>query len=258
MESCIFEGRVKHARKAPVAHAFSYRIFLMYLDLAELPRLFERRWFWSTERAALARFRRSDHVGPDDEPLDVSVRKLVESETGIMPLGPIRLLTHLSYFGYCFNPVSFYYCFDPAGKHVETIVAEVNNTPWGERCCYVLSEDMNTGNARARRYRPTKSMHVSPFMDMNIEYDWSFTEPGTSLNVFMANSKDGERFFAAALALSRTEISPLSLARVLVQYPIMTARVLSGIYWQALLLWLKRCPFYAHPSKRQALAAKQQ
>ena len=257
MRSCIFEGRVRHTRTDPVTHRFSYRIFLMYIDLAELPRLFEKRWFWSSKRPALARFRRSDHVGRPDEPLAQSVRTLVAEQTGETPKGPIRLLTHMSYFGYCFNPVSFYYCFDESGKSVETIVVEVNNTPWGERSCYVLAESDNRGNGNVRRFRPAKLMHVSPFMDMDIEYDWSFSEPGDSLKVFMANSKDGKRFFDAALALERTEITGFSLARVLLKYPFMTARVLVGIYWQALLLWIKRCPFYPHPSKRGPLAARQ-
>lgn len=258
MESCIYEGRVRHTRSMPVAHRFSYRIFLMYLDLAELPKLFDRRWFWSVRRPALARFRREDHVGPASEPLDTSIRRLVEAETGRVPTGPIRLLTHLSYFGYCFNPVSFYYCYDPSGERVETIVAEVNNTPWGERTCYVLSESMNVGRNGTKRYNPAKKMHVSPFIDMDSEYDWCFTEPGPALKVFMANSGNGRRFFDAAMELRRAEITATSLARVLIAYPFMTVRVIAGIYWQALLLWLKRCPFYPHPSKRRTVSAEQQ
>ena len=257
MQSCIFEGRVRHNRKKPVAHSFAYRIFYMYLDLAELPTLFEKRWLWSSTRRALARFRRTDHVGPADEPLAETIKELVRNETGTEPAGPIRLLTQLSYFGFCFNPVSFYYCFDREGKQVETIVAEVSNTPWGERCCYVLPRDRSEGSANPLRFTPDKIMHVSPFMDMAIDYDWSFTEPGDRLNVFMANAKDGERLFDASIALTRTEITGASLARVLLQYPWMTARVVVAIYWQALRLWLKRVPFYPHPDKRQPLTTEQ-
>jgi DUF1365 family protein len=256
VESCIYEGRVRHSRTSPVEHRFAYRIFYMYLDLAELPTLFDRRWFWSVRRRALARFRRSDHVGDESEPLVSTIRRLVAGETGREPRGPIRLLTHLSYFGYCFNPVSFYYCFDEDGRDVETIVAEVSNTPWGERTCYVLPVEQSLTKGRALRFTPEKKMHVSPFMDMDISYDWSFTQPGEGLKVFMANARDGQRFFDASISLERREINGRSLASVLFRYPWMTGRVVAGIYWQALLLWIKRCPFYPHPSKRQPITAK--
>ncbi len=256
MKSCLYVGQVRHSRLEPVRHRFTYRIFFTYLDLAELDTVFAGRWFWSTRRKALARFRRSDHVGRASQSLDRTVRRMIEEETGQWPAGPIRLLTHLSYFGYCFNPVSFYYCFDADDQHVETVVAEVSNTPWGERSCYVLPRDGSIGPNSTMRFAPQKKMHVSPFMDMDIDYDWSFTEPGDSLKVYMANARNGRRFFDAAIALERREISGASLAGALLKYPFMTARVIVGIYWQALLLWIKRCPFITHPKKQKPLAAE--
>jgi DUF1365 family protein len=130
MHSAIYHGWLRHRRHAPSRHAFRYRLFLMYLDLAELDTVFRGRWLWSARRMALARFDRTDHLGDPDVPLDRAVRDLVESRGGRRPAGPIRLLTHLRYFGHCFNPVSFYYCFDAGDTRVETVVAEVNNTPW--------------------------------------------------------------------------------------------------------------------------------
>jgi DUF1365 family protein len=146
MHSCIFSGQVKHSRAVPVGHAFQYRVFMMYLDLEELPQVFRGRWFWSATRPALARFRRENYFGDADEPLEKSVRDLVMQRTGRRPTGPIRLLTNLSYFGYCFNPISIYYCFDARDTRVETIVAEVSNTPWGERHCYLLADSANLGD----------------------------------------------------------------------------------------------------------------
>ena len=258
MESCIYEGRVKHSRTEPVLHRFGYRMFMMYLDLDELPELFRKRWFWSVSRPALARFRRSDHLGPEDEPLSESIRNLVEKETASRPRGPIRLLTNLSYFGYCFNPVSFYYCFDADGETLKTIVAEVNNTPWGERDTYVLPESMDVGGRGIKRFKPKKKMHVSPFMPMAVEYDWCFTDPAERVKVYMANSRDGRRMFDASINLKRTEISGTALASVLARFPLMTVKVVLAIYWQALRLWIKRCPVYAHPEKRQKIAAEAQ
>ena len=258
MESCIYEGRVKHSRTEPVLHRFGYRMFMMYLDLDELPELFGKRWLWSVSRPALARFRRSDHLGARDEPLSESIRNLVEKETGSRPRGPVRLLTNLSYFGYCFNPVSFYYCFDEDGETLKTIVAEVNNTPWGERDTYVLPESMDVGRRGVKRFQPKKKMHVSPFMPMEVEYDWCFTEPAERVTVYMANSRGGRRMFDASISLKRTEISGPALASVLARFPFMTAKVVSAIYWQALRLWIKRCPLYAHPDKRQKIAAEAQ
>lgn len=256
MNSCIYEGRVKHSRRKPALHQFSYRLFMMYLDLDELPTLFENRWLWSVTRPALARFRRSDHLGEENKSLADTVRCLVETETGTRPRGPIRLLTNLSYYGYCFNPVSFYYCFADDGETVEFIVAEVNNTPWGERDTYVMDCRNETATASSWRFQPTKKMHVSPFMPMELEYNWVLSAPTDRLAIFMANSKNGRRFFDATLSLDRTAISGPSLAGLLFRFPFMTARVTCAIYWQALRLWLKRCPVYKHPGKETEITAR--
>ena len=249
MKSAIFAGQVRHRRMKPRGHEFVYRLFMMYLDLSELDTVFKKRWFWSARKPALARFRRENHLGDASVPLDQAVRDLVESKTGERPQGPIRLLTNLSYFGYCFNPVSFYYCFDTRDQGLETIVAEVNNTPWGERHCYVLCEAMNQGKATHKRYSPSKQMHVSPFMPMDIDYDWRFSSPQDSLTVHMENAHKGRKVFDATLDFKRTEISAWSLARVLLMYPLMTLKVIFAIHWQALRLWLKRVPVYDHPAK---------
>jgi DUF1365 family protein len=219
----------------------------MYLDLDELPTLFQGRWLWSSNRFSLAWLRRQDHLGNPEVPLIQAVRDLVEQQTNKRPQGPIRLLTHLRYWGYSFNPVSFYFCYDPGGEKVETIVVEVNNTPWGEQHCYILSEALNQASGPKKRYRFNKAFHVSPFMDMDVQYDWRFLEPGRQLVIHMDNHKNSAKFFDATMTLARKEITGPSLARVLLHYPFMTGKVIGTIYFQALQLWLKKCPFYPHP-----------
>jgi DUF1365 family protein len=237
--SCLYVGWVRHRRYAPRAHAFRYPLFMVYLDLAELGDVFKGRWLWSAQRPAPARFAREDHLGDPRVPLDEAVRELVASKTGLRPSGPIRLLTHLRYFGYVFNPVSFYYCFDAGGERVETIVAEVNNTPWGERCCYVLD---------GLKAETRKAMHVSPFMPMDLRYAWRFTAPGTHLGVHMRLTRKDDTVFDATLALCQEPISN----RILLRFPLMTAKVIAAIHWEALKLWRKRVPFHTHPAKAQA------
>jgi uncharacterized protein len=260
MHSCLYFGRVRHRRHGggadPVSNEFEYRLFMVWLDLAELDTVFRGRWFWSARRRALAWLRREDHLGDPAVPLDEAVRALVAERTGQRPSGPIRLLTHLRYFGHCFNPVSFFYCYDAAGTELETIVAEVNNTPWGERHCYVLPRDVARLRGPAREFALAKEFHVSPFLPMETHYQWRFTEPGARLLVHLRNEERGRHAFDATLSLQRREISGGSLASALGRFPFMTLRVVTLIYWQALKLKLKGATYYTHPGPDTARMEK--
>jgi DUF1365 family protein len=236
---------------------FQYRLFFMYLDLAELPTLFDIHPLWSYERLNIACFRRRDHFGDPKIPLDQALRDIVEDRIGRRPDGPVRLLTHLRYFGHCFNPASFYYCYDSVNTGVETIVVEIHNTPWGERHCYVLGAEQNEHPMKHwRRHRLDKSFHVSPFIDMNISYDWRFRVPADSLQVHMIDYQSGDKLFDASLKLHRREITPSALTAVLIRYPVITGKVITMIYWQALRLVLKKTPIFTHPKKRESMAER--
>ncbi len=271
LQSCLYEGRVRHRRFTPIANAFTYSAYWVYLDLAELDRVFAGKWLWSTSRPAIARFDRRDHLlFPDDvtppsvpdprpsqgqrpvrsaaelPPLDDSIRQLVLSATGTPITGPIRVLTQLRLWGYLINPVSFYYCFNADGTETDVVVAEVNNTPWGERHCYVLDRRSQAGQRLS--FEHAKQFHVSPFMDLDMSYRWRLRSPSETLTVHIENWRSTACIFDCTLHLKRREITSGGLAATLLRHPFMTGKVAAAIYWQALKLWWKRCPFVPHPN----------
>jgi hypothetical protein len=253
-ESAIYEGWVRHRRFEPVEHTFRYRFFLAYLDLAELPEVFDPFPLWSARRRAPARFRRSDYLGDPARPLDQCVREVVADAGAPRPTGPIRLLTGLRYLGHCFNPVSFYYCFDPTGRRVEFVVAEVENIPWGERHAYVLERGDREGTVLASEL--DKNLHVSPLMGMDQTYSFRATEPGERLQVHI-ESRPREvgmdatcptsKTFDATLSLRRRELSRPLMLGLLARYPANSLGTVAKIYAQAARLKLKGARYYPHP-----------
>jgi DUF1365 family protein len=240
--SALYEGAVRHRRFAVREREFSYDLALAYVDLDELPELLGGRL---VRRApGLVRWRRRDYLGDPRVLLADAVRDLVEERTGARPEGPVRQLTQLRTLGHCFNPVSFYYCFDARG--LTATVAEVTNTPWGERHAYVIARgDGEAGPAI--RGSAAKQLHVSPFMGMDQRYDWNVGLPGDTLSVHIENHRAGAKVFDATLSLRRRELTPAALASATARYPLATGRVLALIYAQALRLKLSGVPVHPHP-----------
>ena len=267
--SAIFKGYVRHRRFEPKAHAFNYPMFMLYLDLDELPALFSRKWYCSTRAFNLLRFKRADYFAPEQDDLKQAVIDRVAPYVDGR-IASVRALLHARYLNIIFNPVVFYYCFD-ADENLLGILAEITNTPWGERHDYVLpviaSETTPESHPVYRRkgkekhqFEFAKAFHVSPFNPMNMDYRWVFSVPSEKLFVHMDNfmqasttKVDSEqrvvKHFDATLVLSKVSIEE-NLARTLIQYPLMTVKVVTGIYWQALKLKLKGVPFYDHPKTR--------
>jgi DUF1365 family protein len=241
-QSALYLGRVVHARSAPKRHAFSYAMSMLYLDLDELQAMPSSAWF-GIEVARPLSFRRRDYLGEPKRPLKECVADEVQRALGFRPDGPIRLLTQVRAFGYTFNPVSFYYCFDARGEALRAVVAEITNTPWGERHRYVLP-----ANDAGAHQQFAKAFHVSPFYPMAQQYDWTFDMPGERLSVSMKNLERGEAVFHAKLALQRVPLTAPQLARVALRLLPMGWAVHAAIYLQALRLWCKGTPFFSHPA----------
>ncbi len=239
--SALYRGALTHERSRAPAHRFRHELYMLYLDLDELPGL-ARPPFFGVERPALLSFRRRDYFGSEKEPLKRAVLDRVERELGRRPDGPVRLLTQVRSIGPAFNPVSFYYCFGADGVSLEAVLAEITNTPWGERHAYVVPGEGDGARATFR-----KRFHVSPFLPPEQRYTWHFSAPGPALTVAMSNDADGERSFRATLALRRRELGTGSLAWAALARPFMSARVLFWIYRHALELRVKGAPVYPHP-----------
>ncbi len=248
---------MRHRRFEPVEHRFSYRLFLMYLDLGELPGVLDPYPLWSARRRAPARFRRADFMGDPGRALDECARDAVEAETGARPAGPVRLLAGLRYLGHSFNPVSFYYCFDSAGERVQAVVADVENIPWGERHPYVLARGEREGPVLSDEL--DKALHVSPLMGMDQTYAFRASEPGERLAVHIESRPGagggavaaGTKSFDATLALRRRELSRPLLLGMLARYPAMSLQVVAKIYAQSLRLKLKGARYFPHPEGRK-------
>lgn len=248
MNSCLYFGKLAHRRLTPAVNAFRYNIFMVYLDLAELDHVFEGRWLWSVERFNWATFRRSDHVRRPG-PLAEVVRDVVQEQLGFRPAGPIRMLTHLRYCGFCFNPISIYYCYAEDNQTLEAIVTEVHNTPWGEEYVRALDARQGPNDGSFYRFELEKEFHVSPFMPLDLHYVWRFTAPEEKLAAGMELFRDGKLIFNVALELDRQPLDGRTLAKALLRWPCMTGRVVWAIYWQALRLKCKGVPFVSHPSQ---------
>lgn len=248
--SCLYRGHVRHCRYTP-AHRFQYATSWAYLDLSEIDEVVRSLSCLSNKRFAPASFRRADHFGDSSTPLADSVAELVERKTGLQLDGPIRLLTQLSHFGVYFSPINVCYCFD-RNQALVALVAEVSNTPWNQRHCYVLWEGNRRPGSRTRYSHP-KEFHVSPFMGMDSQYEWRIKTPDEKLHLSLGCDREGDRIFQADLHLNRYPLADGPLVRSMLRRPVAAAHVIGAIYFEALRLWIKKCQYFPHPQSSKTL-----
>lgn len=241
----VYEGTAAHRRLGAHARQFAPRLFLAYLDVDALPAALDAIPGWSARRSAPVHFRPRDFFTGRDDPLGPAVRDLVEARIGRRPSGPIFLLAHLRTFGWLFNPLAVYYCWDQSGTELEAVVLEVTNTPWNERHWYVFDAREGRGVALA-----PKGMYVSPFLPMELDYRVTWTTPGSNLHLDIVVERAGAPVFAAGLALRRSELTRRSALALLVRYPLAPLRGSLEIYRKALRLWMDRAPLFRH-ARRQ-------
>jgi DUF1365 family protein len=237
VKSAVYLGTVMHARRSPRENVFRYPVYMVLVDLDELPELDRRLPLFGWNRRALTSYRDADHI-------DIHAT-LAEHGVELRGGGSIQVLTNLRVLGYVFNPVSFWWCRHGDGT-LACIVAEVSNT-FGERHSYVL---LPAGAAAAGDrvvFQTEKLLHVSPFMPMDQTYTWWFSEPGDRLGIRMDVHETGMRDFHATLAARRRPLTARTLRSVLIRYPLMPARVTALIHWQAARLWLKRLRVHHKP-----------
>lgn len=248
--SALYRGYVRHRRFGARTRTFTYHVFMVYLDLQELDQIFAQSRYWSHRRFALAWLRNKDFLDGSERPLYDGVADMVEQHCGRRPTGPIRMLTNLRYFGFIINPITCYYCFDDAGKKLQTIVAEVTNTPWGQRCHYLLDVSATESSKTLHKQQLDfiKAMHVSPFQPMDVTYRWYGKTPAHRLLVHLDVLRQQQRIFDASLVLSKVPINAKNMNRYILKYPWMTLKVFAAIYWQAALLWLTKFTYYPNPT----------
>ena len=243
-EHLFYSGIIRHRRFEPGDHAFTYKLFMLSLDLDKVDTLFSAWPFVSLNKPALGWFRRRDYIGCSTIPIKQHVLDQVEEKLGFRPNGKVTLLTHLRMWGVLMNPIAIFCCHDHQGQ-LQAVVLQVTNTPWGEQCLYVLQADPNSDK---QSFVFDKSMHVSPFHPMQMTYVCRYVKHQKKMVFHLENHQKQTRVTDATLIMRAQPLTRKKLIQSVFLYPYMTSKVFYGIYKQAFCLYLKKNPIYTNPT----------
>lgn len=249
MRDALYIGQLSHRRFTPKRNEFTYDVCYYFLDVDKIHKRFRYPFLFSYNFPGILSFWRKKYLGPTNKSLKEAVSELIKDKTGKEFAGRAFIFTNVSYFGLCFNPVTFYFCYEE--EKLKYIVSEITNTPWGERHASVFCAEDGDNH----QYSFKKDFHVSPFMPMTIDYKWIFETPAESLRIVMQNRNNGEQSvcFDSTLKVERRELNPKNVVEAFLRFPLVTLKTVFAIYWQALKLYLKKVPFYTHPAKEKRI-----
>lgn len=240
LQSGLYVGQVRHRRFTPIKHAFNYPVFMPLIDLDELSTLAARVRGFRLGKWGFAAFHHADYFAGESDTKAACLDKLY-ALTGERITGKVYALCQLRYLGVYFSPVNLYYIYDTDNQW-RYVLAEVSNTPWGEKHFYAIPA--------GKRWQHDKAFHVSPFNPIEQRYHWRLKPLGERVHVHLEAHRN-DREFDATLGMKRRPFTTQTLNKLLIRTPIETVKVLIGIYWQALKLWIKGAPFYPHPGAKK-------
>ncbi|ANH07756.1 DUF1365 domain-containing protein [Shinella sp. HZN7] len=241
----LYPGKVMHQRLNPFGHRFSYSVFSLLVDIDRLDELDRMSGLLSVDRSGILSFRTRDHAEREGETLRTLADRLLGQAGLAQPAARILLLAYPRMFGYVFNPLSTYFAYD-AGEKLIAIIYAVRNT-FGERHSYVAPILPGETSPAGIRQSRTKVFHVSPFMEMGLRYHFRVLPPGKAVRLRIHETSAGAPLLAAAFHGEAMALTTGNLARYLLRFPFMTLKVIAGIHWEALKLWLKGARFHPSP-----------
>lgn len=242
-QNMLYSGTVRHRRFAPKTHEFKYKLYYFYLNPNDISDLCKNIVYLSCEQFNYLSFKQKNYIGGKKANIYDAVEKLL-SEHNVTRSSDIYMMAQLAHFGYCFNPISLYFTYE--GDKLQSLIADVHNTPWGEKHAYVLTKP-SFSKPPFYQYQFKKALHVSPFMQMDFMYHFNVKVTEDNFVLHMKNMKQDYRYFDATLNLTGEPLTTATLKRLVFKHPLMAQKIVLGIYWQACKLFLKQIPFVSHP-----------